>query len=119
MRSVRFSFSSNQITQLLYVSNGSALSSVVPASTPACPGKTLWQSTINPRSTPGPASPFCGQKVNLLNQHEGGVDVVLNAPLSINVAHHTLNSVSLTASRNDAGEIFIHIYIQKFCFAGA
>jgi hypothetical protein len=38
-----------------------------------------WQSTINPRSTPGPASPFCGQKVNLLNQHEGGVDVVLNA----------------------------------------
>jgi hypothetical protein len=77
-----------------------------------------WQSTINPRSTPGPASPFCGQKVNLLNQHEVGVD--LNAgSLDQPRAERTRRSGSLMAIRRNTEKIFIHIYIQKFCFAGA
>jgi hypothetical protein len=80
-----------------------------------------WQSTTNQRSTPtARKSVLRVSRVDFRNQHAFGVHVLLNAGSSSQRrAGHSPKSVSLTANRNDTAKTLIHIYIQKFCFAGA
>ncbi len=92
------------------------VSSVVPASlTAARRGKRLGsqrQTALNPHDA---QVRFAVSKVDLRNQHGVGVDVSLNAGSpNQHRAGHTQKSASLTAIRNDAEKIFIHVYIQNF-----